>query len=440
MSLSGAFTPAAGCLAPTDGESRGPEPGTVECADGVSSTAGERTAGDETWPTPQYDARRRGHVPGRLGPQGCPSVQWTWRHDEDITGLGMHTSALVVGDTVYIADESPPSREGGDDDTTMIAIDAATGTERWRVAGAGKPVRTPTIADEMMFVPMDNGIQAIDIATQEAGWHTTFVTGQEYDGDSEWAEIPAVVDGTVYAGTHLGTLYAIDAATGGIEWEFEAKGLAAERIMDEEPPEVAEVRQAGRFDGPVAAADGIVDAANWDSRLYAVDATTGEEVWSTFQYSPIDWTSRPSPPAVHDGTVYTSTRQSGAVIALDAQTGEQEWVYDELGYSEGVPPAVTDTSVYASAGTSSERMFLVALDKATGRRRWQTWIALPSRGPIVDEQNVYIEQWGTLLACERRSGTEQWWFRMHADSWASPSLANSAIYTTDDRGHVYGVW
>jgi hypothetical protein len=35
--------------------------------------------------------------------------------------------------------------------------------------------------------------------------------------------------------------------------------------------------------------------------------------------------------------------------------------------------------------------------------------------------------------------TEQWWFRMHADSWASPSLANGAIYTTDDRGHVYGI-
>jgi outer membrane protein assembly factor BamB len=349
----------------------------------------------------------------------------------------MHTSALVVNDTVYIGDESPPRRQG-DDDTTMIALDAATGTERWRVAGAGKPVRTPTVANDTMYVPMDNGIQAIDLVAQAPDWHTTFAEGQEHDGDSEWAEVPAVVGGTVYAGTHLGTLYAIDAATGTVEWEFTAEGLPEEQLMDEEP--VPEVRRTGRFDGPVAVADGIVYAANWDSRLYAVDAATGEKVWSTFQYSPIDWTSRPSPPAVYDGTVYTSTRQSGAVIALDAQTGEQEWVFDELGYSEGVPPAVTDTSVYASAGTSSEQMFLVALDRATGRQRWQTWIGLPSRGPIVDEQNVYIEQLGTLLACGRRSGTEQWWFRMHADSWASPSLANGAIYTTDDRGHVYGIW
>lgn len=440
MSLTGSLSAVAGCSVPTDGDSRGPEPGTVECADGVSPAADARTTGDEAWPTPQYDARRRGYVPGRLGPQGCPAVQWTWSHEEDISGPGMHTSALLVGDTVYIADESPPRRQGGNDDTTMIAIDATTGTERWRVEGAGKPVRTPTIASDVMYVPMDNGIQAIDLTTQEPGWHTTFVEGQEYDGDSEWAEVPAVVDGTVYAGTHLGTLYAIDATTGEIEWEFTAEGLTAERTMDEEPPVVAEVRQAGRFDGPVAVADGIVYAANWDSRLYAIDATTGEEVWSRFLYSSIDWTSRPSPPVVHDGTVYTSTRQSGAVIALNAQNGKQEWVYDELGYSEGVPPAVTDRSVYASAGSSSERMYLVALDRATGKQRWQTWIALPSRGPIVDDRNVYIEQFGTLLACDRRTGTEQWWFKMHADSWASPSLANGAIYTTDDRGHVYGVW
>jgi outer membrane protein assembly factor BamB len=57
-------------------------------------------------------------------------------------------------------------------------------------------------------------------------WHTRFVEGQEYDGDSEWAEVPAVIGGTVYAGTHPGTLYAIDAPTGTVGWEFTTPALS----------------------------------------------------------------------------------------------------------------------------------------------------------------------------------------------------------------------
>lgn len=435
--LTSSLTAASGCG--TRSHQQGPRPGTVACAEDASPTAGDPPTGDETWPTPQYDAARQGHAPGRIGPQGCPTIGWTWSHDEDIYGPGMHTSALPVGDTIYIGDESPSRREGGDDDTTVIAIDATTGIEQWRMEGASKPVRTPTVVDDVIYVPGDNSLQAIDLTTRESRWHTTFVTGQEYDGDSERAHVPGVIDGTVYTGTDMGVVYAVDATTGELEWSFSARGLPTEKLTNE-PEGVDEVRLVGRFDGPVAVADGVVYAASWDSRLYALDAATGEELWSQFLYSPIDYTSRPSPPAVSDGTVYTSTRQTGAVLALDAKTGHRQWIYDELPYSQGVSPAITDTTVYATAGTSSERMWLVALDRATGERRWRTRIALPNRGPIVDDHAVYVSQFGVLLACDRETGEEQWWFRMHADSWATPALANGAIYTTDDLGHVYGLW
>jgi outer membrane protein assembly factor BamB len=416
------------------------EPGTVACAEGVPRTGDALPTGEEDWPTVQYDAQRRGYVPGRLGPQGCPSVRWRWKHDDDIVGPGMHTSALVVDETVYIADESPPPEEGGNDANTLVAIDAVTGRERWRFEGVATPEETPTIAAGVIYVPSRYGIQAIDITERELLWYATFGEGQKNPGGSESAEVPAVVDDSVYAGTFLGELYAFDAVTGAVEWTFAARGLPSNKVLSEEPDAVAETRRAGVFDGPVAVADGVVYAANWDSHLYAIDATTGEELWSKFLYSPESWTTRPSPPAVYDGTVYTSTRYSGGVLALDAKTGEREWVFDQLPYGEGVAPAVTDSSVYASVGTSSENMYLVSLDRETGDLNWKTWIGLPDRGPIVDDHAVYIDQGYVMLACDRRTGSELWWFRKYAGSFASPSLANGAIYMADTRGNVYGLW
>lgn len=453
--VSGGVAAISGCLYPTETQWERNPPGTVDCADGVERTTVDARSDGEDWPTIRHDASRRGYVPGRIGPRGCPSVQWTWSNDPSVRGPGMHTSALVLGDAVIVGDETPSRRQGGTDNT-VIVLDGETGEERWRMAGADKPIRTPTVAHGVLFVPSDNGVQAIDLDERRLLWHTTFIENHDHDADTEWAHVPAVVDGTVYTGTDLGLLYAIDAESGAVEWTFEANGLTPEEFGADEPVPVGEQLRVGAFEGPVAVADGVVYASSFDGRIYAVDAATGDEVWSQVRFTEIDtwlpddsrdddWatvtvTDRPAPPVVHDGTVYTSQPFEGAVIAYDAATGETEFVYDEFAYSEGVSPAVDDETVYATAGTSSQKMFLVALDRRTGEERWQARTRLPAEGPIVDESTVYLEHFGRLVAHDKESGDEQWWFEMHADSWASPALANGGLVTTDDAGHVYGLW
>jgi outer membrane protein assembly factor BamB len=84
------------------------------------------------------------------------------------------------------------------------------------------------------------------------------------DGHEQWCfdaghplndiSLPAVVNGTAYAGSTDGNVYALDAATGGLRWGYATKN--------------------GYVDGP-AVVDGVVYAPSWDNNLYALDSATG---------------------------------------------------------------------------------------------------------------------------------------------------------------------
>lgn len=69
---------------------------------------------------------------------------------------------------------------------------------------------------------------------------------------------PAVVDGTVYVGSHDATVYAIDATDGTQQWQFETEGVV--------------------FSSP-AVARGRVYVGSRDTNVYALDAETGGRHW-----------------------------------------------------------------------------------------------------------------------------------------------------------------
>ncbi len=103
------------------------------------------------------------------------------------------------------------------------------------------------------------------------------------------------------SGLHSGSLHAVDAATGDLEWSFTEPNAPVTSS-----PTVA--------DGIVYVGEGYHSR---DGDLYAVDAETGDLEW-TFtnpESNPI-WSS----PTVYDGTVYVSL-QGASLYALDAATG-----------------------------------------------------------------------------------------------------------------------
>lgn len=136
-----------------------------------------------------------------------------------------------------------------------------------------------------------------------------------------------------------------------------------------------------------AVVDGIVYIGGGDGNLYALDAGTGRDRWSTtlgaFNLS--------SAPAVVDGTVYVGS-EDNHFYALDAATGQAHWSFDAGG---DVPsaPTVANGIVYVGSRDEKNRPYgnLYALDAATGQGLWSIHTdAYVCSSPAVLDGVVYI--------------------------------------------------
>jgi outer membrane protein assembly factor BamB len=99
--------------------------------------------------------------------------------------------------------------------------------------------------------------------------------------------------------------------------------------------------------------------------LLVVDAATGAELWREDGGDPPMW---PRSVAVFDGTVYLTQVGDPPLLALDAETGDEQWTFAEAEY--GLRPLLVDherPSLYTGDGSGT----VYALDPATGDVRWQ---------------------------------------------------------------------
>jgi outer membrane protein assembly factor BamB len=123
----------------------------------------------------------------------------------------------------------------------------------------------------------------------------------------------------------------------------------------------------GSATGPPAVADGTMFASTVGG-LVALDATDGAEQWR-FEPSRQPWATAP---AVHDGLVYATMKDEGALYALDRDTGEAAWSMTDEGRVETahlvVGEHVSTPVVYAG----TENGGLLRLDAATGEVTWRT--------------------------------------------------------------------
>jgi len=169
-----------------------------------------------------------------------------------------------------------------------------------------------------------------------------------------------------------------------VEWRAPNADLANTRRLDSQikASNVATLREAwsvplkGTYAATPIVADGVVYTEDLLSNVYAIDLASGRVKWHR-DYRVGD--TGPNGVNVADGRVFAVT--PSALIALDAETGEELWgvtlvrVSGELivmtpGYKDGV---VFVSTVPSSGGNIST---LWALDARTGRRLWR-WEQVP---------------------------------------------------------------
>ncbi len=161
----------------------------------------------------------------------------------------------VEGDTVYVATQ----------DGAGYAIDTANGKVRWTMAGLpnGTSVvgaAAPAVLSRTVVFPFASGELASALKLNGTRTWGAPVTGQRpgrgYQGLSAVTGDPVVVGGVIYAGTAAGRTAAIDAGTGERIW------TAVEGAMN--PPLVV---------------GGSVFVVNDEARLVRLDAATGAPIW-----------------------------------------------------------------------------------------------------------------------------------------------------------------
>lgn len=123
-----------------------------------------------------------------------------------------------------------------------------------------------------------------------------------------------------------------------------------------------------RASGQPVVADGTVFLPMAEA-LVAIDADSGKRQW---RFAPEDgpWFTAP---VVHDGLVYVTTSGNGTVFALDATSGEEVWSLASVDLGRAgvhllAGEHVSEPVLYAG-GENGE---LLRLDAATGEETWRT--------------------------------------------------------------------
>ena len=135
---------------------------------------------------------------------------------------------------------------------------------------------------------------------------------------------PLIVDGVMYATNGWNVIYALDAETGDEIWTYDPQ-------TDREYVKYSCC--GGVVNRGVAVYKGLVYEATFDGRLIAVDATTGELVWDVDTYHPSAlgrFNITGAPRAARDKVFIgqgssESGHRRGYVTAYDARTGEVAW-------------------------------------------------------------------------------------------------------------------
>ncbi|MFI5999033.1 serine/threonine-protein kinase [Streptomyces sp. NPDC051366] len=223
-------------------------------------------------------------------------------------------------------------------DARLRALDARSGREAWSypvgdAASCGNvPVRVTPAPDGNVYIAAGTRVLSVDRASGRVRWH--FEAPAVFLAAPAFAPGAAVTGGGVYLADYLGTVYALDAATGNDRW----------RIATEPRPS----------SDPVLVANGNVHLGA-GSALYTLDAVTGTPKWRFAAGGEIT-----GPPAVADGRVHFGSADH-CLYTLDAAGGQLRWKLATGGEITGAPVAEAGV-VYAC----SKDRCVYALDAAKG--------------------------------------------------------------------------
>lgn len=250
---------------------------------------------------------------------------------------------------------------------------------------------------------------------------------------------PLAIDGVLYFTGTYSDVYAVSVEGGELLWQHEVK------VFENNPSKMNYIFPLNRG---VAFADGRVFSATTDGRLLALDAKTGEEIWSTLTVQRDDGRYITGAPRAFDGKIIIGqgggdTGERGYVTAYDQQTGKQLWrFYTVPGSPEenaGDPAmeraAKTWSGEYWKTGTGGTAWHGMTFDPELNR----VYIGTGNSGPYDPEKrspgggdNLYL---ASIVAVDADSGKYIWHYQVNPrEAWDYKATAGMITATLEIDG------
>ncbi|GHF58018.1 serine/threonine-protein kinase AfsK [Streptomyces mashuensis] len=373
---------------------------------------------------------------GQTGAQGEPGRwrPWRFRMTNDVWG-----TPVVADDLLYVtsfevhaldvasgrrqfktrdvawAMAVADSRIHASDGPTLYALDAADGSERWRLSTDGWVYSLKADRGTVVTGTRGGGAQAWEAANGELLWETS---GLQTDFETPDCG-PVIHEGTVFVWSD-GRLRALEARTGAERWSYPVGDAAA---------------CGGVPVRLVVAPDGVVYVSA-GTRVLAIDAARGDVHWR-FE-APAVFLCAPAfapGPAVTGGGVYVAD-YLGTVYALDAATGRDRWRIATEARQSSEPVLVADGSVHLGSGSA-----LYTLDAVTGTPRWRFAAGGDIVGsPVVADGRVHFGSADhCLYTVDAVGGQLRWKLATGGEITGSPVAAGGVVYACSKDRCVYAL-
>lgn len=248
---------------------------------------------------------------------------------------------IVAGGRIFTMDSASRIAATGSDGAALWARSLIPSTEKGpEVSGGGLAFGENTLIATTAF----GELFALDATSGEVKWRQKL--------EAPVTSAPTVHDGLVYVVSRDSRAWALDLAQGRIRWQITGTPSNANLVGGS---------------GPVVAGRSVVFPFG-SGELVAALAKSGIRVWGSSvagqrrgrAYASISDIS--GDPVVHDGKIYAAN-QAGRAVALNAASGERLWSANEGAYSPMWPAG---DSVFLI----SEQAELIRLDAESGARIW----------------------------------------------------------------------
>jgi len=367
------------------------------------------------WPQFHYDIANTGNSPSNAPDNNI--TKWI----SDNIGAVASSQAMIVGDKVFVYAND-----------TVYALNKMTGREEWSTSIPGDTQAwgswaSPAYDDDMLFVSAGYNLTKLNA--------TTGVKLQEIafpDGGYSCNGGPTVADGMVFAGS----------GSGGNYYAFDESDLNTVVWTYATPTGGSAVSTPA-----VAAGKVVVGEMTWGgaSVLSCIDETTGTVgspgTWTTTLVGDVGGSAAidVANNRVYVATFVDYTGDIGRLYALNFTTGAEVW-NQTITYSDSTP-AISGDLIYVSGSTNAPGV-TYCFNQA-GVLQWDVPCGSWTMSPAVADGKLFTGRVGTdwgavdgICVFDATTGTPLW---NYDDAGSSPSVAESdgIVVSIGNDGKVY---